>query len=114
MRRNVCDLLRLGGDEFREAGDGAVAEAIYAEQEPDWVIMDLQMQPVGGLAATRRITSRFPNARIVILTQHDDPELRTRARQAGACAFLTKDELGSLPAIVRPSDSVSRIESRPA
>jgi len=37
------------------------------------------------LEATRRIRAAFPEARIIIVTQHDDPHWRRAAAQAGAC-----------------------------
>lgn len=93
MRRTLRELLTIPADDVREAADGAQAEAAYEEQRPDWVIMDVQMQPVGGLAATRHIMGRHPEARVIILTQFDDPDLRVSAREAGARAYLTKDDL---------------------
>lgn len=100
MRRTLRALLTAAADEIREATDGAQAEAAFEEQLPDWVIMDVQMRPVGGLAATRAITARHPDARIIILTQFDDPDLRASAREAGARAFVTKDDLQALQGLV--------------
>ncbi len=102
-RRAVRDVLASAADEVREASDGSEATATYDEQRPDWVIMDVQMQPMGGIAATRQITRRHPGARIVIFTQHDDPDLRAVASEAGASAFMTKDDIEGLQRIVRSS-----------
>ena len=55
--------------------------------------MDLQMPRVGGLEATRRIRADFPDAQIIIVTQHDDPHWRTAATQAGACGYVLKENL---------------------
>ena len=101
MRRTLRELLAAEGDDVREAGDGAQAEVAYEEQHPDWVIMDVQMQPVGGLVATRHITARHPEAKIVIITQFDDPDLRASARAAGALVCLTKDNLFAVQRFVR-------------
>src|SRR5262249_54540360 len=96
MRQTLRTLLSPLASEIREAADGSQAARLFAEQQSDWVIMDFQMRPVGGLAATRVIRHRFPAARIVILTQYDDAELRAEATQAGAYAYLLKDDLGAL------------------
>lgn len=88
-------------DEVAECGDGSEAEAAYWAQQPDWVLMDIEMPQVGGLAATRRLRARWPGARIVIVTHHDDDHYRAAARAAGACAYVTKDNLLPLRQILR-------------
>ena len=52
--------------------------------------MDIQMPGMDGLKATRVIRSQPPKARIIILTQHDSPDLRQAARDAGAIAYVLK------------------------
>ncbi|NOT49186.1 MAG: response regulator transcription factor [Acidobacteria bacterium] len=83
-------------NEIRECEDGADAFTAYAEFQPDWVLMDWQMKRLDGLAATREIKLGFPNAKIVMVTQHNDAELRTAADEAGVCGFISKDDLMSL------------------
>ena len=100
MRRALRELLTIAGDSVHEAADGAEAEAVFEDQRPDWVVMDVQMTPVGGLVATGHIMARHPDARIVIVSQFDDPDLRARAAEAGARAYFTKDDLSSLQRMV--------------
>jgi CheY-like chemotaxis protein len=80
-------------DAVAECGDGGEAVAAYAAERPDWVLMDLEMPCVGGLAATRRLRAAWPEARVVIVTQYDDDYYRAAARAAGACAYVTKEDL---------------------
>lgn len=89
MRRLVADL----ADEIGECSDGVEAVALYAELQPDWVLMDIEMPRLNGLAATRRIKADFPEARIVIVTNYDDATLRRAAEQAGACGYALKENL---------------------
>jgi two-component system response regulator DegU len=103
MRRTVRELVATADDDVREAGDGAEAELAFEAQRPDCVIMDVKMSPVGGIAATRHILGRHPGARIIILTQFDDQDLRDSAREAGASGFVTKDHLDALGELVRPA-----------
>ena len=79
-----------------ECADGAQALAAYEKSRPDWVLMDIQMPVMGGLEATRRIKALDPLAQILIVTEFPDAELRTEARQAGACGYVLKDDLGQL------------------
>jgi len=93
MREMIKLFLRGLADQIAECGDGAEALAAYREFAPDWVVMDIGMDKVDGLEATRQIVAAFPLARIVMLTQYDDPALRQAARKAGALAYLTKSDL---------------------
>ena len=101
MRQTLRALLAPMASAIGEATDGAEALRLYAEQLPDWVIMDIQMKPVNGLAATHAIRDRFPAARIVIVTQYDDAQLRAEAARAGACAYVLKDDLAALTRLIQ-------------
>lgn len=89
IKHYLCDLT----DELRECEDGADALETYKAFMPDWVLMDWEMKQMDGLEATREIISAFPKARILIVTQYSDKELRRAANEAGACGFFPKDDL---------------------
>ena len=101
MRRLLRTMLGDLASEFTECTDGAQAVAAFARQRPDWTIMDIAMKGMNGLEATRRIQAQFAGSRIVVLTQHDTPQMRAAALEAGACAFISKDNLGQLNTILR-------------
>ena len=73
-----------------EAQSGEAACQIYAELDPDVVVMDLGMPGMGGLEALRRIRARNPAARVLALSAHDDPMHARRALREGALGFLSK------------------------
>jgi CheY-like chemotaxis protein len=79
--------------EFVECGDGAEAVAAYAVERVDCVLMDIETPVMDGITATRQIIAADPSARIIILTNHDQPILRDAARAAGACGYLLKENL---------------------
>ena len=83
-----------------EVGDGDEAMAVCAAERPDWVLMDVRMKPRDGLSATAAIKARFPETRIAIVTQYDEVELRAEAIQAGACAYVLKENLQELPGLL--------------
>jgi CheY-like chemotaxis protein len=101
MRRLLRSMLEELASEFIECADGAQAVAAFARQRPDWTIMDIAMKGMDGLEATRRILQQFAGSRILMLTQHDTPQMRAAALEAGACAFIAKDNLAELSTILR-------------
>ncbi len=68
------------------------AEAVRAAERlrPDVVLMDIRMPGEGGLEATRQITARFPQIKVVMLTSFADDELVVRAIRAGAVGYVLK------------------------
>ena len=83
-------------DDFRECDDGLDALRCYEEARPDWVLMDWEMKQMNGLEATRRIVEKYPQAKILMVTNHDKKDLRRAAQEAGAKGFVTKDDLLAL------------------
>ena len=100
MRRTIRSLLGKVAGEMHECSDGDEALAAYERYRPDWVVMDVKMERVDGIAATRQIVAAFPEAKVAILTNYDVHDLEKVARDAGACACLLKDDLLSLRRIV--------------
>jgi DNA-binding NarL/FixJ family response regulator len=78
-----------------EAGNGAEAVALAANEHPDVILMDVRMPVMDGLDATRRITGdeSLSSTRVVILTTFDLDEYVHEALRAGASGFLLKDTL---------------------
>jgi CheY-like chemotaxis protein len=89
LRGMVADLDGL----IVECADGEEACRLYEQHCPDWVLMDISMQIMDRLTATRQIISRCPSAKVVIITNHNDAAMRARAFEAGAYGFLVKDDL---------------------
>lgn len=73
-----------------EAVDGATAVQQALALHPDIVIMDLTMAGTNGFAATREITHRLPDVKVLVLTMHDDEEYLRRALDAGAVGYVLK------------------------
>ena len=102
MRRVIRTVV---GDlaDVKECSDGADALSAYRLHEPDLVLMDIKMSRTSGINATRQITSAFPDARVVMVTNFDDVESREAARSAGACDYVLKEDLLSLRQIIQES-----------
>ena len=85
-------------DQIFESTNGLEAIDSFNEHHQDWVLMDLEMPVCDGIMATRRIRQKSPNARIVIITAHNSNVLKKAAHDAGACAYILKDNLMELRA----------------
>jgi NarL family two-component system response regulator LiaR len=73
-----------------EAENGERAVQLAERLRPDVVLMDLEMPVLNGIEATRRISERDPEARIVVLTSHAAEEDVFPALKAGAQGYLLK------------------------
>ena len=77
-----------------ESDCGETAIRDYDQYRPDVTVMDLAMPGMGGLEALRRIKIKHPDARILVLSFHDNVTISIQAMRAGAMGYLTK---GSKP-----------------
>lgn len=90
MLRTVVADLATG---IYECQDGKEALAAYQQHHPDIVLMDISMKEMDGIAATRQIVEADPKARIIIVTNFDDEDMRDAARSAGARGYVLKDNV---------------------
>jgi len=89
--------------EFFEAEDGGAAVEAYTRNQPDWMTIDLAMRPTDGLAAVWEIRARDPQARVLIVTDHDTMAFREAAQLAGATGYVLKDDLWKLRDYIDPA-----------
>jgi two-component system invasion response regulator UvrY len=73
-----------------EAENGETAIKAYMEHKPDVVVMDITMPGMGGLEAIERILAKDGNAKILVLSAHEDSVHPKRVLNAGAMGYLTK------------------------
>jgi PAS domain S-box-containing protein len=108
VRRGVISLLRSHPEceVCGEAAQGQEAVEKVAALKPDVVVMDVSMPVLNGLDATRIIRSTLPTCEILVLSQHDAPEMVRQAFKAGARGYvvkasMAKDLLGALSKVAR-------------
>ena len=73
-----------------EAGTAQEALRAVERLKPEVVLMDIRMPGEGGLEATRQITARFPETKVVMLTSYADDDLIVHAIKAGAVGYILK------------------------
>lgn len=95
--------------EIVECSDGGEAIEAYEANLPDFVLMDINMQPFDGLTAAKEILSRHPEAKIIIVSQHQDARTRETALAIGVAAFVGKDDLTPLRKLLGKADGQFRV-----
>jgi len=93
VRKGICALLATepGIEVVGEARDGQEAIAEAKRLQPDVILMDLVMPEMDGVEATRHITARQPEVRILVLTSFAGDDKVFPAIRAGALGYLLKD-----------------------
>jgi DNA-binding response OmpR family regulator len=92
LRRVMKDLLERQGYSVFEARDGAEAIAEVDRQNPDLVILDLNLPGVDGYTVLSQLRSRETtrNLPVIVLTAKGDEDNEVRVLELGADDFLTK------------------------
>ncbi|MCT8140406.1 response regulator transcription factor [Anaerobacillus sp. CMMVII] len=73
-----------------EGCNGEEAINLALELKPDVILMDLMMEKVDGIEATKRITSTNPEIKIIVLTSFIDDEMVFPVIEAGAFSYILK------------------------
>lgn len=96
IRSMLRDCLLNAGADVVECASGEEALARYASESPDWVTLDFRMPTLDGIATAELLKRMDPQARLVMVTQWDDPVLRDAARRTGVSAYVLKDDASGL------------------
>jgi DNA-binding NarL/FixJ family response regulator len=93
VRQGISHL--LGGSEgfevVGEAGSAAEALALVEEAKPDVVLLDISLPDRSGLEVAREIREKVPEAKVIMLTMHDDAAYVLKAVDVGAQGYVLKD-----------------------
>ena len=76
-----------------EAETGERAYQIFGEHLPDITVLDLSMPGIGGMETIKRIVARYPTAKILVLSMHENAAFASQALKAGAKGYLAKSGL---------------------
>ena len=103
---NHCELVG-------EAEDGAAAVELADKLRPDLVLLDVSMPLMGGFAAARLIRERFPDVRIIVVSNYSNPVYIEETLRIGAHGYVVKGSaLVQLPQAIQ--DALNGKFFRPA
>ena len=92
IRKYVSLILRqLGNPTVVQAGNGEEAIAVYQRENPDLVLMDVNMPQMDGIATLKRLKEIDPNAVVIMLTSLANRETIEQALELGAANYIRKD-----------------------
>jgi DNA-binding NarL/FixJ family response regulator len=105
-----CRALFAGASdiEILEAADAESGEQVFAAEQPDICVLDINLPTVSGFELARRILARASSARIIMFSMNDDPVFAARAIEIGAKGYVSKSgDPGDLVAAIREVGSGS-------
>jgi two-component system, NarL family, invasion response regulator UvrY len=78
--------------EVLEANTADQALEVYAREEPDVIVLDINLPGISGFELLRRLIKKSAHAKVVVFTMNDDPIFAAQAIERGARGYLTKNE----------------------
>jgi DNA-binding NarL/FixJ family response regulator len=101
MRDMLKELFRTSFEVILECEDGSEALSAFERYLPEWVFMDIKMKEMNGITATKIITEHYPSAKILIVTDYKDEELKRSAMLSGAADYILKENLDKIFDIIK-------------
>ena len=90
MRMRLRDILQTRYEVVGEAENGAKALELYAQLQPDFVTMDITMAEMNGMDALKSLVSKFPDAKVVMVSAMGQKAMVYEALSQGARDFIIK------------------------
>lgn len=93
VRQGIKQLLELDGDirVIGEASDGEEGIKVLEENDPDVLLLDINMPKMNGLQALQKIREKGIKRKVLLLTIHDEVEYLIKAKEIGADGYVLKD-----------------------
>jgi DNA-binding response OmpR family regulator len=88
--KTLSERLQMRDLENETVHDGEQALNFVDDKEPDVMVLDLKMPGIDGMEVLRRVTKKFPNMRVIILTGHGTDRDEEESRRIGVFDYLKK------------------------
>jgi len=112
FREGVAEIFHAaeGIEVVGEAENGLEAIALAAEEQPDVVLLDVEMPVMGAEKAISRILHASPSSKVLVLTMYDEPRLVRKLLALGAHGYIVKN--ATREELLAAVQTVHRVESR--
>ena len=90
MAKAVCRLLALDFEVVGTVADGSAVLEAAQRLQPDVIVIDLNLPHVHGLEACRQVKQLKPEAKVIVDSAMNEPDVEQRAFEVGASAFVVK------------------------
>ena len=92
VRAGCLQLIKqIPKSEVIEAETGEEGYYLFKTHSPDLVLLDITLPGLGGLEVLRRMQANNKDSKILMFSMHEDPVFASRALQAGAKGYITKN-----------------------
>ena len=93
FRRFVCTTLRVNPEWqiVAESADGLDGVQKAKELEPDVILLDIGLPTLNGIEAAERISTLVRDAKVIFVTQNNDPDIMSSALSNGAKGYVIKE-----------------------
>jgi DNA-binding NarL/FixJ family response regulator len=94
VRAGIRSVLAMDSefDVVGEAGSIGEALTLIEQVSPHVIVLDLSLPDASGVGGLARVRAVAPDAKVLILSMHDDPEYARQAVRGGASGYLLKDD----------------------
>jgi DNA-binding NarL/FixJ family response regulator len=99
IKRTILDHVK-DVETIIECENGEQAIKRYIQSHADWVLMDIQLEKLDGLVASKAIMDLHAGAKIIIVTSYGDSRYREAARSIGVYGYVLKENLGELAGLM--------------
>ncbi|MBK8983617.1 MAG: response regulator [Ignavibacteria bacterium] len=96
IREMIRSLFESKFNLIRVCEDGDTALSEYESFRPDWIFMDIEMKKVDGITASKEILKLYPEAKIIIITNHKSASIKRELISAGVQKYVLKENMHSL------------------
>ena len=90
VAKAVCRVLALDCEVVGSVADGSAVLEAAQRLQPDVIVIDLNLPNVDGLEVCRQITQVNPEAKVIVFSAMNDPDVTRRSFEVGASAFVFK------------------------
>jgi chemotaxis response regulator CheB len=94
------EMIMAQNDQCLELPDATELDTFYRKHTPDIIIIDLEMKNVNTFSIVKQFTTEFPQVRVFIISAFYDERLKMKVLEAGAAAFISKENLYDLYKII--------------